>query len=88
MTAAAAASPSRRVVCHLIERLEHGGAEALVHTLASKTASGNYASIVCCLQPGRLTSRFAGDCGLRRAGWQHARSSVAFDCTPALPGQR
>jgi len=57
-------SPRKRVVCHLIERLEHGGAESLVHTLASRTPSGNYTSIVCCLQLGPLTARFESD-GIR-----------------------
>jgi glycosyltransferase involved in cell wall biosynthesis len=47
----------RRVVCHFLERLDYGGAEALVHTLATSMSDSHYRPIVCCLQRGRVAVR-------------------------------
>lgn len=57
MSLAAAAHPTKRVVCHLIERLDYGGAETLVHSLATGLGESGYRPIVCCLQPGALAER-------------------------------
>ncbi|HEX7796193.1 MAG TPA: glycosyltransferase [Vicinamibacterales bacterium] len=56
-----APSPPQRVVCHVIERLEYGGAEALVHALAAGMRRSRYRSIVCCLQKGQLAARLERD---------------------------
>jgi glycosyltransferase involved in cell wall biosynthesis len=56
-----APSPPPRVVCHVIERLEYGGAEALVHALAAGMRHSQYRSIVCCLQKGQLAARLERD---------------------------
>jgi glycosyltransferase involved in cell wall biosynthesis len=52
-----ATTPPKRVVCHLIERLDYGGAEVLVHSLATGLQNSAYRPIVCCLQPGALAER-------------------------------
>src|SRR4029453_13030699 len=57
MSPAAAATPPPRVVCHLIERLDYGGAETLVHSLATGLRDSGYRPLVCCLQPGPLMDR-------------------------------
>jgi glycosyltransferase involved in cell wall biosynthesis len=51
-------------VCHLIERLDYGGGETLVHTLATGMRESPYLPIVCCLQSGPLASRLERD-GIR-----------------------
>jgi glycosyltransferase involved in cell wall biosynthesis len=60
MSQAAAANPLKRVVCHLIERLDYGGAETLVHSLATGLRDSGYRPIVCVLQPGALADRLEG----------------------------
>lgn len=50
-----------RVVCHLIERLDYGGAEMLVHSLTTGLQQRGYRSIVCCLQAGAIAGRLEHD---------------------------
>jgi glycosyltransferase involved in cell wall biosynthesis len=45
------------VVCHLVESLEYGGAEALVCRLATGMRDGAYRPVVCCLRKGPLAGR-------------------------------
>jgi len=48
----ALATSERPVVCHLIETLLHGGAEAAVHGLALGSRAAGYDVVVCCFVPG------------------------------------
>ena len=64
MLIATPGDPPRRVVCHLIERLDYGGGETLVHTLATGMRDSTYLPIVCCLQPGPLARKLERD-GIR-----------------------
>jgi glycosyltransferase involved in cell wall biosynthesis len=54
VTIAAAAGSPRHVVCHFIERLDHGGGERIVHSLATGMRGTAYVPVVCCLQPGAV----------------------------------
>ena len=56
------ATSERPVVCHLIETLLHGGAEAAVHGLALGSQAAGYDVVVCCFVPGPVVEQ------LERAG--------------------
>lgn len=53
--------PSKPVVCHVIEGLDFGGGEILVHSLAVGLQNSGYRPIVCCLQPGPLAQQLDRD---------------------------
>lgn len=61
MSAASRHDPPKRVVCHVIEGLDYGGGEILVHSLAAGAQNSGYRAIVCSLQPGPLAQRLDRD---------------------------
>lgn len=55
----AGAAQYRTRVCHVVERLEYGGAEVLVQQLVSRMRDTRFAPIVCCLERGALGEAMA-----------------------------
>jgi glycosyltransferase involved in cell wall biosynthesis len=57
----AAESAPGPVVCHLVERLEYGGAETLVRRFANRLREAGYVPIVCCLHGGAVARELERD---------------------------
>jgi glycosyltransferase involved in cell wall biosynthesis len=84
MSESAPGAALQPVVCHLIESLEHGGAEALVCRLAAGLRKTKYRPIVCCLRGGPLAAQLEKDripvhcLGLRRRSIAEGPAFVLF----------
>lgn len=80
-------APRRPVVCHFIERLDHGGGEMLVYSLATRIREAGYEPIVCCLQRGAVADLLERDgvpvvaLGVRRRSALEGAAFVAFAAT-------
>jgi glycosyltransferase involved in cell wall biosynthesis len=73
--APAPGTSERPVVCHLIETLLHGGAEAAVHGLALGSRAAGYEVVVCCFVPGPVVEQLERD-GIRVEALNLRRPSV------------